>query len=174
MLIYYNLQNFKTADKNVAANEQIIETLNTTKSVLESSDTTLDNCAITEPIKMNDSVQSELGRTSRFGRKIKSNRLSDHEFVSKVPINLKLKKVDIKSLKTCNPGINETDDSSKQSVKTRGKILVCLCIFNNLLMLTNKYHLIWNIISNFTEINFPMSSKLENVFSFTQKYNYKL
>jgi len=139
MLIYYNLQNFKTADKNVVANDQIIETLNTTKSVLESSNTTLDNCAIAEPIQIDDSVHSDLGRTSRFGRKIKSNRFSDHAFVTKVPKNLKSNKSDFKRLKTRNSDSNETDGSSKQNVKTKGKILIFfLFMYNNLLMFTNN------------------------------------
>lgn len=79
---------------------------------------------------MNDSVQSDLGRTSRFGRKIKPNRMSDHEFVTKFPKNNKLKKADSKIIKTHNFDNNDTDDSLKQNVKARGKILVfffCLC-----------------------------------------------
>ncbi|XP_029343393.1 uncharacterized protein LOC100574459 isoform X2 [Acyrthosiphon pisum] len=62
-------QNFETTEKNVAANEQISETLNTTKSVLESSDISLNHCETSESITINESVQSDLGRISRFGRK---------------------------------------------------------------------------------------------------------
>lgn len=106
-------QNFETAEKNVTVNEQISETLNTTLSVLESSDVSLNHCEMAESITINESVQSDLGRISRFGRKIKPNRLSDHDFVTNVPKNLKLKKADSKSLKTL-----EIDNSLKQNVKT--------------------------------------------------------
>jgi len=75
-----------------------------------------------ESITINESVQSDLGRISRFGRKIKPNRLSDHDFVTNVPKNLKLKKADSKSLKTL-----EIDNSLKQNVKTTGKRLVFCC-----------------------------------------------
>ncbi|XP_060877779.1 hepatoma-derived growth factor-related protein 2 [Metopolophium dirhodum] len=110
--------NFKTAEKNVTANEQISETLNTTSSVLESSDVSLNHCETAESITINESVQSDLGRISRFGRKIKPNRLSDHDFVTSVPKNLKLKKADSKGLKTLNSDNNEIDDSLKQNVKS--------------------------------------------------------
>ncbi|XP_022166000.1 hepatoma-derived growth factor-related protein 2-like [Myzus persicae] len=112
-------QNFETADKNVAVNEHISEPLNTTKSVIESNDISLNCCETAEPKKMNDSVQSDLGRTSRFGRKIKPNRMSDHEFVTKFPKNNKLKKADSKIIKTHNFDNNDTDDSLKQNVKAR-------------------------------------------------------
>lgn len=98
--------------------------------MLESNDIPLNYCETAESVEMNNSIASsnkiisDLGRTSRFGRKIKSNRLSDRELVTKESKHLKLKKVDSQTLETNNSGNDETDDVLKQNVKIKGKILI--------------------------------------------------
>uniref|UniRef100_A0A2S2P2J1 Hepatoma-derived growth factor n=1 Tax=Schizaphis graminum TaxID=13262 RepID=A0A2S2P2J1_SCHGA len=118
--------NFETADKNVTANEHNSETFNTTESMPESSDISL-NCETTESLEIiNDNAESsnkiltDSSRTSRFGRKIRPNRLSDHEFVTTVSKHSKSKKANFKTLKIENSGNDETDDFLKQNIKKKG------------------------------------------------------
>jgi len=95
--------------------------------VIESNDIPLNYCETAESLEMNNSIASsnkiisDLGRTTRFGRKIKPNRLPDHELVTKESKHLKLKKADSQTL--------ETDDILKQNIKIKGKILIIFFLF---------------------------------------------
>lgn len=94
--------------------------------MLELNDIPLDYCETAEYLEMNNSIASsdkiisDLGHTSRFGRKIKPSQLPNREFVTKRPKNLKRKKVDSQTLETNNSGNDETDDILKQNVKIKG------------------------------------------------------
>lgn len=96
----------------------------------ESSDISLNYCETAESLEINDSAESsdkilsDSSRISRFGRKIRPNRLSDHAFVTKVPKHLKPKKANSKTLKIENSVNDETDDFLKQNIKTKGKVLL--------------------------------------------------
>lgn len=103
--------------------------------MLESNGIPLNYSETAESLEMNNSIASsnkiisDLGRTLRFGRKVKTNQLPDRELVTKESKHLKLKKVDSQTLETNNSDNDETDDIFKKNVKIKGKILIIFFCF---------------------------------------------
>jgi len=127
----------QTGDKNVSADGKVTETpdkqsetLNTTESVLETSDVLSDSSKAVKSlskIKNSPTSSSEIsstnsvsvGHVSRSGRKIKPKKYSDYDNESEAPKRSRLSKENFKSSEKHNTSNNETDTSSEQNYKTK-------------------------------------------------------
>lgn len=143
-------QNSKTTDKNA-------ETLNITiepEPLNETNDVLVENSKISKSLsKLKDSPSSSeisssnssnVGHVSRSGRKIKPKKYSDYENDAEVPKRPRLSKENSKTSEKCNNGSNETDTSSEQNYKTKGKPIG---IYLNLGIFLLKYKLNLELVS---------------------------
>lgn len=115
------MKSSETLDTNTEyvpeSNETAMENIKTGKSISKTKDSPTSNSEIS-------SNSSNVGHVSRSGRKIKPKKYSDYQNDAEVPKRSRLSKDNSKSLEKQNNGVNESDTSSEQNIKTKSKILL--------------------------------------------------